>query len=69
MRAKTTKLLLEESKVKYLYDLGTVRGLLNGTQKALTIKGNIGKNFCSRKDSVKRVTRQATESGVDICNT
>lgn len=60
VKTKTIK-LLEESRAKYLYDLGTVKDLVNRTQKALIIKENIGKNFCSSKDSIQRVRRQATE--------
>ena len=56
MKSETGK-LLEESKVKHLYD----KGLLTRTQKAVVIKENIGKNYCSSKDSIKRVKRQATE--------
>lgn len=68
VRTKIIKLLLEESKVKDIYDLDAIKGLLNGIQKALIIKENIGKN-CSSKDSIKRVGRQATEwAKVFICN-
>lgn len=49
VRTKTIKLLLEESKAKYICDLDAIKGLLTGMHKALIVKENIG-NFHVKKN-------------------